>query len=64
MFVLFFGRVMGMPEWIGKITPFGHIPLLIVQDVNYAVLAVLTAIAAALAALGFVCYKRRDMLTV
>jgi len=64
MFVLFFGRVMGLPEWIGKTTPFGHIPLLIVQDVNFAALAVLTAIAAGLTAAGFVCYKRRDMLTV
>jgi ABC-2 type transport system permease protein len=67
--VLFIVTLMGripnvLPEWFVKISPFSHIPQLPVDEVNYLTLAVLTAIAAALTASGFIFYRRRDMLTV
>jgi len=63
LFTLFFGRMMGLPEWLAKTTPFGHVPMLILPDdsVNWLTMAVLTAIAAGLSLLGFVGYGRRDM---
>jgi ABC-2 type transport system permease protein len=63
LFTLFFGRVIGLPEWASNTTPFGHIPLLIVEDVNWPTLAALTLIAAVLIALGFLFYRKRDMQT-
>jgi ABC-2 type transport system permease protein len=59
-FASFMGRMMPLPEWLPKLSPFGYIPQLPVDSVNYGTLAVLTAIAAVLTAVGFVCYGRRD----
>jgi ABC-2 type transport system permease protein len=65
IFALFFGRIIdGFPAWAEKITPFGYIPQLPVDEVNYLTLAILTLIAAALTAAGFAFYRKRDMLTV
>ncbi|MCL2004351.1 MAG: ABC transporter permease [Oscillospiraceae bacterium] len=63
-FTSFIGRVLDLPEWLNAATPFDYIPQLPVDDVSILPLAVLTAIAAALTAAGFVFYRRRDMLTV
>jgi ABC-2 type transport system permease protein len=64
-FAIMMGRMPGLlPEWVLKLSPFGHTPLLPVDEMNYAALAVLTVVAAALTAAGFVFYRRRDMLTV
>jgi len=64
-FATFIGRMPGLfPDWFGKLTPFGHVPQLPVDTVNYGTLAMLTVIAAVLTAAGFVFYKKRDMATV
>lgn len=60
-FVTFLGRLPGIPEWLPKITPFGYIPLLPMESVNYGTLTVLTIIAAVLTAAGFFFYRKRDM---
>jgi ABC-2 type transport system permease protein len=63
LLVLFFGRMAGLPDWVSKTTPFGHVPMLVMPDasVNWLTMAILTAIAAGLTVLGFVGYSRRDM---
>jgi ABC-2 type transport system permease protein len=66
---LFLITIMGripnvLPEWFAKMSPVSYIPQLPVEDVSILPLAVLTIIAAALTAAGFVFYRKRDMLTV
>jgi ABC-2 type transport system permease protein len=58
---LYMGRVMDVPELIVKITPFGSIPQLPVQEFMAIPLIVLTVTAAALAALGLWRFQERDI---
>ena len=60
----FIGRTIDLPDWISGLQPFHYIPQLPVDEINPLPLAVLTLAAAALTAVGFVFYRRRDMLTV
>lgn len=60
-FVMYFGRIMDVPKWVTRITPFGNIPQLPVQDFTLMPLVVLTIIAAALAVTGILCYRERDI---
>ncbi len=59
--VMYFGRIMDVPEWAVKITPFGNIPQLPVQEFTLMPLIGLTLIAVALAALGVLRFKERDI---
>jgi len=59
-FTVFIGRLLELPQWLSKISPFGYIPQLPVDSINYTALAVLTVIAAVLTAAGFAFYKKRD----
>ncbi len=58
---VYFGRLFDMPEWSLKITPFGNIPQLPVQELNMAPLIVLTLIAVALTTVGMIAFSRRDI---
>jgi ABC-2 type transport system permease protein len=60
-FTLFMGRMLDLPEWLGQISPFGHVPLLPVDEINFTALFVLTAIAVASLLLGIIAYERRDL---
>lgn len=60
-FSVYMGRVMQFPDWVKKLSPFGYIPQLPLEEINYAVLAVLTAIAVILTAAGFFFYAKRDI---
>jgi ABC-2 type transport system permease protein len=57
----YFGKLFGMPDWVFKISPFGSIPQLPAQEMNWLPLALTTAIAAVMAALGIAGFKRRDV---
>jgi ABC-2 type transport system permease protein len=59
--VLYLGRVVDLPEWMAKVTPFGNVPLLPVQDLTVPPLVVLALVAAALTALGMWGFKARDL---
>jgi len=60
-FVDMFGRVGIFPDWIVNTTPFGFVPQLPMEQTNWLVMGVLTAIAAAFTAAGFYFYNRRDI---
>ncbi len=60
-FVIYFGRIMQLPEWTGKLSPFGYIPQLPLDEINYTTLAILTLVAIVLAIVGFIGYRRRDL---
>jgi ABC-2 type transport system permease protein len=59
--VVYLGGLLQFPEWMGKLSPFGHIPQLPIEEMNYLIVSTLTCIAAILMALGFVGYKKRDI---
>lgn len=58
---VYFGRLFDMPEWSIKITPFGNVPQLPVQEFNLIPLIVLTLIAVVLTAGGIIAFSRRDI---
>jgi len=61
-FAVYLGRVIGLPDWLRKISPFGLIPQLPLEEINYLSLALITAAAAACIAAGYAFYRRRDSL--
>ena len=60
-FVVYLGDLIQVPDWMVRLTPFGHIPQLPVEDIDYSIILLLTAIAAALIIAGFIGYNRRDI---
>lgn len=60
-FILYMGGVLDLPVWTGKITPFGHVPQLPVQEFTLIPLLVLTALALSLTAWGLRRYRERDI---
>jgi ABC-2 type transport system permease protein len=63
-FTAFIGRMMNLPEWLNRITPFTYIPQIPVDEINYLTLGGLTVVAAGLTAVGFIGYHKRDTITV
>lgn len=60
-FVVYLGALLQLPDWMGELSPFGHIPQLPVDDMNYPVVSLLTMIALLLIMAGFIGYKNRDL---
>ena len=58
-----FGALWQLPTWVLELSPFGHSPRLPGGDVAVGSLAGLVVVAAALAAVGFVGWRRRDVRT-
>jgi ABC-2 type transport system permease protein len=59
----FFAELLNLPEWTVNLSPFGHVPMLPAEDLRWAPLAILTAIAGGLIAAGLVGFRRRDLET-
>jgi ABC-2 type transport system permease protein len=59
--VMYFGKIMDLPEWVIRISPFGNIPQLPLEDFVLAPLLILTLIAAAFTTLGFRSFTQRDI---
>jgi len=59
--LVLFGRMDIFPEWTQKLTPFGHVPQLPMEEINFFTLGVLIAIGAILTATGFFFYRKRDI---
>jgi len=60
-FVVYMGGLVGFPDWVLILTPFGNIPRLPLAAGDVWPPLILTAIAILLSALGFAGYRRRDM---
>ncbi|MCL1846692.1 MAG: hypothetical protein FWF91_01840 [Coriobacteriia bacterium] len=58
---MYFGRIMDVPEWVQRITPFGNIPQLPIQDFTLLPLVLLTLIAIVLAVPGAWRFTQRDI---
>jgi len=61
LFLMFFGRMNIFPEWTQYLTPFGFLPQLPIDEINYLVLGLLVVVGAVLTAAGFFLYGRRDI---
>jgi ABC-2 type transport system permease protein len=59
-FTEFIGRMLKLPEWLPKLTPFGHSPQLPVDGIEPAPLLAMTLLAAAMTVAGLVFFRRRD----
>ncbi|WP_106495782.1 ABC transporter permease [Lentibacillus sp. Marseille-P4043] len=60
-FTLYLGGMFQLSDWVGKISPFGHIPSLPVDDMSWTPIVVLPLIAAVITTLGFIGYNKRDI---
>lgn len=60
-FVLYLGGLFQFPDWAGKLSPFGHIPQLPVERMEWMPVIILTGVAVLLIVLGFIGYRKRDI---
>jgi ABC-2 type transport system permease protein len=59
----YLGKILQFPDWMNDLSPFGHVPQLPAEEMEWTPLLVLTAIAAGLLAAGLVGFRRRDLET-
>lgn len=59
--VLYLGGLFQFDDWIGQLSPFGHISKVPIEDVSFMTLIILTVIAVGLMISGFVGYNKRDI---
>ncbi|QQK75335.1 ABC transporter permease [Salicibibacter cibarius] len=59
--VLYFGELFDLPDWVGQLSPYGYIPELPVDDMEWAPVSILAIVAVILMTAGFIGYRRRDM---
>lgn len=59
--VVYLGGLLKFPEWMRNLSPYGNVPQLPVEDMNFMTLTTLTIIAVVLVVVGFVGYTKRDI---
>lgn len=59
--VLYFGEIFQFSEWVGKLSPFGYIPALPVDEFEWLPIIILTIIAIILIIGGLISYNKRDI---
>jgi ABC-2 type transport system permease protein len=59
--MIYFGALLGLPQWMINLSPYMHIPRMPAQDFTALPLVILTAVAAALVTLGLYGFRRRDV---
>ncbi|WP_077324182.1 ABC transporter permease [Virgibacillus siamensis] len=58
---VYLGEMLNFPEWMGKVSPFGHVPQIPVEDMSVTSIGLLTVIAVALIFAGYFSYNKRDI---
>ncbi|KQW52841.1 hypothetical protein ASC77_00525 [Nocardioides sp. Root1257] len=59
--VMLFGDLLKIPQWAQDLSPFEHLALVPAQDVDWAAVAGVAAIAVALSVAGQLAFRRRDI---
>lgn len=59
--VVYLGGLLQFPEWMAHLSPFGYVPQLPIEDVNYLKIIILISVAVVLSVSGFFGYRRRDI---
>ncbi|TQR20541.1 ABC transporter permease [Psychrobacillus vulpis] len=60
--VVYLGGLLQFPDWMSKLSPYGHIPHLPVEEMDFMPVSILAIIAIVLIIVGFATYNRRDIL--
>lgn len=60
-FVVYMGEMLKLPNWLEKLSPFGHIPQLPLEGADIARLSIMAGLAIALIVAGFIGYRQRDI---
>lgn len=60
-FVMFIGKMLQLPAWLEKLTPWGYIPNVPLEPLKTGVLLLTLLTAAVLIGLGFYGYRKRDL---
>jgi ABC-2 type transport system permease protein len=59
--VVYLGGMLKFPDWMGNLSPFGHIPKIPVEEMDYMSVSFLTVAAIAVIVVGFIGYNKRDI---
>ncbi|WP_249871495.1 ABC transporter permease [Oceanobacillus saliphilus] len=59
--IVYLGDLLQLPEWLSKLSPFGHIPQIPVEEMDILVVIIVTIVAITLTVGGFIGYNRRDI---
>jgi ABC-2 type transport system permease protein len=62
-FLVFMSGMDVLPAWLTKLSPLGYVPKIPQESLSFVPLIIMTGIAAALMIIGFIGYRKRDMLT-
>jgi ABC-2 type transport system permease protein len=60
-FIVYLSEVLRLPEWMNKLTPFGHIPNVPLESMDFATPAVLTLISVTLMVIGIRGFRQKDI---
>ncbi|MBD8070052.1 ABC transporter permease [Bacillus sp. PS06] len=60
-FVLYLGNLMQFPDWVGELSPFGHVPQVPIEDATFMPLFVLSLVAAGFMMIAFLTFRKRDI---
>ena len=60
-FIQYFGKLLKLPDWTEKLTPFGYLAKVPVKDFNPTTFWFQLALALILIVIGYVGYRRRDL---
>ncbi len=59
--LVYLGSLMQASDWVLKLSPYGYIPKLPMEEVNYGTLVMLTVVAVVMAVVGYIGYNKRDI---
>jgi len=62
LFTTYFGSLLRLPEWTKKLTPWGHIPSIPLEEVSAGTVFLSAITAAILMVIGFTGYSKRDII--
>ncbi|MCP1102874.1 ABC-2 type transport system permease protein [Aequitasia blattaphilus] len=60
-FAVYFGELIKLPEWMKKLTPFGHVSRYPVEEIKVLPLVIMTLLGVGLLAISSIGYRKRDM---
>ncbi len=60
-FVIYLGGLFQFLDWVGKLTPFGYVSKMPIEEMNYVNAIVLIGIAIVLVMVGMIGFNRRDI---
>ncbi len=59
--VIYFGEILQIPDWLARLTPYGYVPKIPLEEINFPALIILAVISIILMAAGYRGYRQRDI---